>query len=276
MAAASDLDGGFADRALPPGSARFFSHLFAAPAARPALLGCFALAAEWQLLLDPSTPHDVLPVKIGWWQEEILRLTRGAARHPVSVYLASLPGARPALFEPLERAIEAIALEAGGVPLEQPEDLAAHALALIGTPLKLAADLAYPPHTADANAIGLPMLAQAEYLARSLRDYRREARAGRVPFVVADLLAAGIETRELAASDPSPALRGYLDGLRTRADESFRRAQADLAPTLRAPLRHQLVLAALGRVRLARRSPSRLASLQDMLTAWNTARRATR
>jgi phytoene/squalene synthetase len=129
---------------------------------------------------------------------------------------------------------------------------------------------------ASAEATGLTALAQAEYLARALRNYRRDARAGRVPFVVADLLAAGVETRELAAAEPSPALAQYLEHLRTRAAEHFRRSQTELAPALRAPLRHQLVLAALGRTQLARRGASRLASLRDMLDAWNTARRAVR
>lgn len=276
MAATRELDDSFADRALPPGSAHHFAHLFAAPAARPALLGCFALVTEWQALLDPATPPDVRPIKIGWWQEEVVRLTQGSARHPVSLYLTSLPGARSELFQPLARAIEAVALESGGVPLEQAEDLAAHAMALIGIPLALAAQLAYPGRDLEAGAMGLPALAQAEYLARSLRDYRRAARTGRVPFAVADLLRAGIETPDLVAEQPSPALARYLHGLRRLAGNAFERSQVELAPMLRAPLRHHLVLSALGRARLERSRTSRLAPLQDMLTAWNAARRAAR
>jgi hypothetical protein len=40
-------------RAVPPGTARYWSWLFAARVARDPLLGIYALAAEWQALMDP-------------------------------------------------------------------------------------------------------------------------------------------------------------------------------------------------------------------------------
>ena len=39
---------------IPPGSARYWSWLFAAADSRPPLLGIFALGAEWQALMDPA------------------------------------------------------------------------------------------------------------------------------------------------------------------------------------------------------------------------------
>src|SRR6202047_1287144 len=82
------LDATYQSRAIPPGTARYWSWLFAAAEARAPLLGIYALRAEWQALTDPSTESGVAHLKLSWWQEEMQRLAAGSPVHPVSVYLA--------------------------------------------------------------------------------------------------------------------------------------------------------------------------------------------
>lgn len=269
------LDSSYRARAIPLGSVRYWSWLFASAAARPPLLGIFALLAEWRALTDPAAEPSAARMKLAWWQEEVRRLAARTPVHPIGVYLASLPRAAEVDFTPLAAAVEASVAECSGVPLERSEELEPHAGALRALPLAVASRLAAP----ECDAVGLQKCLQAlavgGYLARCIRDYRREARFGRVLFAVDELLAAGVDNAELNADPPSANLAGYLQQLRMRAARSYEAAAQALPGDCRSTHRHLLVSAALG-LRHLQRGTATLESprLQDMLLAWSTARRA--
>jgi phytoene synthase len=274
-----NLDGTYRARALPAGSARYFSWLFAAPAARAPLLGIYALLAEWNALIDPSTERSAAQIKLAWWQEEILRLADGVPIHPIGIYLKSLPRAAVVNFGPLSATIDAALQEVNGAPLERAADLAPHACALRAGPLALVSQFSEdrPSDDRDEPALRecLNALAIADYLSRSVRDYRREARCGRVPFAVDELLAQGIENDDLTAATAPARLDGYLRRLRERALQGYASVPKILPPDSRSAQRHLLVLAALGLKHSQRRAPApKVHVLQDMLLAWRTARRA--
>ena len=271
------LEEPYRSRALPSGTARHWSWLFAARGSREPLLGIYALLAEWRALMDPATEAAVARLKLAWWLEEMQRLTAGSPVHPISRYLAALPQAAVADFAPLGRAVEAAAAQIAGVPLEHGGELAAHSEALRGGPLMLAARLAGEPQDpAPGLRSCIAALASAEYLAGAIADYRREASAGRMLFPVEELLTAGIGNADLAAAVAPDHLQSYLDGVRRRAAEFFAIAADVLPREARAPLRHLLVLAALGLKHLNSRRPPADANfrLQDLYLAWSTARRA--
>jgi phytoene/squalene synthetase len=118
-------------------------------------------------------------------------------------------------------------------------------------------------------------LAIADYLSRSIRDYSREVRLGRVPFAVDELLAAGIDDAGLCADHPPAELAGYLQRLRERAAQNYEIAAQALPIARRSEQRHLLVLAALGLKQLNRGAPTlESPGMRDMLLAWSTARRA--
>lgn len=267
---------------MPPGTPRYWSWLFAAAEARPPLLGIYALGAEWQALMNPATETGVAHLKLAWWREEMQRLAAGSAVHPISSYLAGLPRAASADFTPLLAAVNAAADQVGGVPLERGADLEPQAQALWGGPLALASRLA----AGSSDETGLNEtdlshctadLAAAGYLSQAIRGYRREARAGRVPFAVDELMAAGIGNEDLIADPPPPHLQNYLDGLRGRAVRYFESASQALPQMHRRAHRHLLVLAALGLAHLnSGAAPHERRRVKDMLLAWTTARRAHR
>jgi phytoene synthase len=274
-----NLDGTYRARALPAGSARYFSWLFAAPAARAPLLGIYALLAEWNALIDPSTERSAAQIKLAWWQEEILRLTEGAPIHPIGIYLKSLPRAAVVDFGLLSATIGAAIQEVSGAPLERAADLAPHACALRANPLALVSQLRDDRLGDDRDEPALSeclnALAIADYLSRSVRDYRREARCGRVPFAVDELLAEGIENDDLTAAAAPSRLDGYLRRLRERAMQGYANAGRLLPPACRSQQRHLLVLAALGLKQLQKDAPdTKTLAFKDMLLAWRTARRA--
>jgi 15-cis-phytoene synthase len=273
--ATKNLDASYRARAIPVGSARHFSWLFASPESRAPLLGVYALLAEWSALMDPASEVTAARIKLAWWQEEMRRLTAGVPIHPIGAYLMSLPRAAQVDFAPLQRSIAAAAAEVDGAPLERGADLAPHAHALRALPLGVASRLA----AAGFDEAGLSQcteaLAEAEHLSRLVADYRRAARAGRVPFAVDELMAAGVDNADLAAAQPPAHLEDYLGLLRERAAHRYELAALALPRAQRRQQRHLLVLAALGLKHLRQRSSTRKSrGLQDMLLAWSTARRA--
>jgi len=268
------LDATYRARAIPLGSVRYWSWLFASSSVRAPLLGVYALLAEWTALLDPATEASASRIKLAWWQEEIQRLIARAPVHPICIYLASLPRAGEVDFTPLSHAVDASLAELSGVPLERTAELVPQAGALRAGPLALASRLASGGHEMRVGDC-LRALAVADYLARATRDYRRQARLGRVPFPVEELLAAGVDNADLCADHPPAKLEGYLAQQRALAARSYECAARALPETCRASQRHLLVLTALGLKHLQRRTSSlESARLQDMLLAWSTARRA--
>jgi 15-cis-phytoene synthase len=268
--------------AVPAGSPRYWSWLFAAAPMRDPLLGIYALLAEWRALVDPAVELAAAHLKLAWWREEIERLGRGAPVHPISRYIASLPRAGEVDFTPLEITLEAAVRQIGGAPLERGAELEAHAAALWAQPLATAACLAREPGVATpapalAEAVhrAETALAAAEYLNDAIASYRRAARFGRVAFPVDELLAANVEDADLSAAEPPLHLQSYLGELRRRAVGYCSQATAALPRSEHGPMRHLLVLAALG----ARQTNGRrngLLPLRELYLAWSTARRAAR
>ena len=273
------LEEPYRGRAVPPATIRYWSWLFAAADCRDALLGIYALTAEWRALMDPATEISAAGLKVAWWQEEMRRLAHGSPVHPISRHLADLPRAGSVDFTPLCATIEAVARQTAGAPLERAADLGEHSAALYANPLLIAGRLAHGADAAAEAAVlgSLSALAAAQYLAHAAADYRREAHRGRVIFAVDELLAAGIDNADLGAAQPSARLQAYLDGVRAGAAQLFAAAARELPPAQRATMRHVLVLAALGAKHLSgRRSDARGPRLDDLYLAWTTARRAAR
>jgi phytoene synthase len=279
-ASTTSLDSTFVARAVPLGSARHWSYVFAPPHVRGPLLGVYALLAEWLALLDPATERSVAQIKLAWWQEEMSRLTQGNAVHPISRHLASQPGAAAVHFTVLAEAAEAAMIELSGVPLELGLQLEPHSAALLAGPLRVASLLgSQQPDPADLDRQALDRctqaLAVAQYLSRALRDFRRDASMGRVPFAVDELLLAGVENSDLLLPQAPPHLQAYLHGLCRKADTCYADAARQVPGAARVGLRHLLVLAALGRKQLhTLGGGSAFSALKDMLLAWTTARRA--
>jgi 15-cis-phytoene synthase len=230
--------------------------------------------------MDPATEPGVAHLKLGWWQEEMLRLKAGSPVHPISRYLAALPRAAAVDFAPLLGAVQAAALQMSGAPLELGADLERQSQALWGEPLALASRLVGDGLGADgldeaALRNCTTALAAADYLSKAIRDYRRDARVGRVPFAIDELLAAGVENADLAADSPPPHLQSYLGRLRGTAARYYEAAAQALPRAQRGRHRHLLVLAALGRRQLLSPAPpAERRRLKDMFLAWTTARRA--
>ena len=264
---------------MPPGTARYWSWLFAAAESRAPLLGIYALGAEWQALMDPATESSVAHLKLAWWQEEMQRLAAGSPVHPIS-HLSRRPAARgrgrfraaarPRSPPPPRRSAARLWSAAPISSRNAGRCGAAPWRWRRGSP----ATCRDEPGCATAPAPSRP----PSYLSKSIRDYRREARVGRVPFAVDELLAAGIDNADLAADPPPPHLRSYLERLARagRAILRYRRAGA-AARAARPGIGTCWCWRRSGAAHLNSRAPApERRRLKDMLLAWTTARRAHR
>jgi phytoene synthase len=246
----------------------------------------YALMAEWRALMDPATEVSVAHIKLDWWRGEIHRLAGGSPAHPITRYVAEMPSAAGAEFASLERSVLAAGAQVAGAPLERAGELASHSFSLYGIPLRIAAELAGSGAGDGASSIRsgddcIGKLAAAEYEYRAAAEYRREVHAGRVPFPIDELLAAGIEDADLAADQPPPPLRHYLAQQRARAGGHFADAATALdsvPPGARSQLRHLSILARLGQTQVKElRAPSSADfRLSDLYNAWTAARHAAR
>jgi len=273
----NSLDETYRRRAVAPGSTRFWAWLLAPPEIRPPLLGILALLAEWQALMDPATEAGVARIKLAWWQEEMQRLSLGVPVHPIGRYLAQFARAEESGCAALNATLAAAADQVAGVPIERAVDIPAHANCLWGEPHLVALRLGVKSaETIDASLLECASaLASADYLARAIAGYRRDAAAGRVPFAIDELLSAGIETADLAALEPPRRLQDYLSQLRTQAARHYATALEAPQGRQRALGRHLLVLAAIGlRQVTGGHAPSEQPRLREAFAAWRIARRA--
>jgi hypothetical protein len=245
------LEDPYRSTALVAGTVRYFGWLFAAPEARDPLLGVFALLSEWRALAVPGTEPSVAQVKLGWWQQEIARLSSAQPVHPITRFLRGLPGADRVSFTPLERTLGALSreLETGGaqhdltIPLPE---LEAQGEALGVEPLRLVAKLSQGAEPAGPLAASIISLAVGQYLA---------ARAGKL----------------------EPSETPQQARVRERAAERLASVPASLPADPHAPQRHLAVMAALEHKHLyARTQAGRRTGVGDLFTAWRTARRAAR
>ncbi|MDE2347149.1 MAG: squalene/phytoene synthase family protein [Gammaproteobacteria bacterium] len=274
----NSLDETYGRRAAPPGSARYFSWLFAGTPARAPLLGTFALLAEWRAAMHGGSDPVVAAAKIEWWREEMRRLALARPVHPICRYLAALPGAAAVDWRPLEDAAAAAAACVAGAPVERDADLSDFADDLIGKPLRTAARLAAPvTDTVELRAC-TRALASAEYIVRAIEDQPRAAQFGRILFPVRELLDHGIGNDDLCAAAPGAALGAYLERARAQAARHFAQAALALPAPQRPANRGLLVLAALGahHLRAGRPPGAPGVAVRDLFLAWRTARRASR
>ena len=218
-----------------PCATRFSASMRCSPNGAPASIPPIELAAA----------H----LKLAWWREEIERLGRGAPVHPISRYIASLAARGRGGFH---------------APRDNPRGRRApdrrrtarawrRARSARGRPVGGAARDGSAPRGragADAGAAAVhraeAALAAAEYLNDAIAGYRRAARFGRVVFPVDELLAANVEDADLSAAEPPLHLQSYLEELRRRAVGYCSQATAALPRSEHGPMRHLLVLAALG------------------------------
>jgi len=101
-----NADWRFPNAATPPGSAAYYLARFAHPDERDRLAAWLAWFDLLENMVRRASDPGVTRLKLDWWREEIERLARGEAQHPLS--RALLPWTqRSDCRQPMQRALDA-------------------------------------------------------------------------------------------------------------------------------------------------------------------------
>ena len=95
-------------KAVSSGSSFYYSFLFLPEDRRRAITALYAFCREVDDVVDETSDAGIARTKLGWWREEIARVYRGGAQHPVARALtASVVVAMDALRRstPTDRAL---------------------------------------------------------------------------------------------------------------------------------------------------------------------------
>jgi len=237
---------------VPEGSAAYYALLFTPPARRDAISALFALSQEFDQISTRRGEPSVTQTKMRWWDDEIRRLVNGQARHPLTramTGLSSLAGIEDLL-------------------LEMVACTASLALAMAGSDDEKTIELECRRGAALMGAVAV-VLAGASRVEGIVTPARSIGAGGRLTTLLRHEPDLAASTRLL-----QPEARSALDEGLASLPREYR---ADLAPVL---IYGQVQRRRLNFNGSPQQPGSRLTraldTLRDLLTAWRTARNASR
>jgi phytoene synthase len=266
-------------RGTPPGSLRHFAVMYAPVEARPLLCALYAFEAEVEETVRAAN-HDVAHTRLRWWRGEVDRLVAGNAEHPVTRALAPMRGFAADALPLLHEALVAADIELARMTFQDQRELQLYCERSGGSIQSVAAAASAGVASLSDDDRGFARrLGSAIKQADLLRDLRLNAMAGRLPFPLDALDAAGIAPADLQGGPLTPSVEGFLEARRLGVDRALQDAMQAFPPRQRAVQRQGLVLGALYRELIARiahrgelaRSPAEVPPLQRVWTAWRTA-----
>lgn len=269
---------------VPPGSAWHLALQFTATEHRRPVRALLGLRGE---LLDAALGQRepaIAQMRLAWWREEILRLDKGQARHPVGQAVAAVMAESQLEGDYLLELLDGIEMDLEGT---QPADESGLMLYLHRNSGVL--------HELIAQVCGLndatrergvrkyaQCLGQGVRLVEIARDLQSDARSGRCYVPATWMAESGVDLADLTRSEARPGLDGLLRRICDEAGTRLATAAAALPAGERPRQRTGLVLlslyTALGREIAKRGSPPARTGaptgLGAVLRAWNAARRA--
>lgn len=259
---------------IAPGSDLYYSFVFEAAGRRQPLEAAAGLGASLVQVAEQCTDPGVARVKLGWWREELGRLARGQARHPLTRALQGPEGpAAAAALDEVAAAVERGMMLGGGTTEAA---LAAYCEGSDGRLWALLATLAGRAHAAPAcTRLGGALARQ-----RLLLDTRADLQRGWLRLPVEWLQAQGLEAADLCDRPESAEVRAAMLSAVAALRQEFDACASALEQS-RAPL-CATVAAALQQVRMREleRAGGRvleqrvaLTPLRRLWVAWRTRRR---
>lgn len=234
------------NRAVPPGSMRYFSLLYTPAPLLDAVTALYVIDAEIHESAQ-SANHDVAHTRLQWWRQEIDRLVNANPQHPATRTLNALPGFDRKNFSRLHELIAAADMDLARMTYLNLSELRAYCSRSGGTVQEMIAMLLLPmkmeePVRAAANRVGIGAR-QAEIL----RDVRQDAYDGRLYLPLDELEKDAVGIEQLRSKDFGTQIRTALARFRTAIAPDLDTEIAAFGRDVRAYLRPLLVTAALHR-----------------------------
>lgn len=265
------------DKAAKSGSSAYYSVLFLPPDRRRAVTALYAFCREVGDVADECADSQVARAKLGWWRDEVARLFRNEAQHPVGQALAPVVRAFDLPEERFHEIVDGMEMDIDQNRYLDFKALQLYCYRVASVAGQMAAEvLGYRDRRTLKYAHDLGM---AFRLTGIIRDAGEDARRGRIYFPLDELRAHGVGVADLLHYRESDNFRKLMEFQAERARHYFDQALAALPEEDRRSQRPGLVTAALCRALLEeiRRDGYRVLTQRTALTplrklwiAWRT------
>lgn len=215
------------DKAARSGSSFYYAFLFLPPPRRAAITAYYALCREVDDVVDEVHDPGVAARKLAWWRDELLRMVRGQAQHPVTRALAPHVEPYGLPLDALMAVVEGCELDLRQSRLLDEAGLYRYCHLVAGQVGEVAACIfgASPGQPIDdATRAYAHRLGRAFQLTNIVRDVGEDARRGRIYLPVNELQRFEVKAHELLRRE---APWGYSD--RFQALMRFQAARARAA-----------------------------------------------
>jgi len=264
-------------KAARSGSSFYYSFLFLPAAQRRAITALYAFCREVDDVVDECQDPQLAATKLAWWRQEVARLARGQAQHPVSQALQAASSEYGLPPEQLQEIIDGMEMD-----LQQSRYLDFRALSLYchrvaGVVGLLAAEIfGYQDRRTRKYAHDLGLAFQ---LTNIIRDVGEDARRGRIYLPIDELQRFEVPAADILNARHTENFRRLMNFQVERAESYYAQAIAQLPAVDRRQQRPGLVMAAIYRTLLDEirrdgcqvlRQRTSLTPLRKLWIAWRT------
>lgn len=232
------------DRAVASGSSFYYSFLFLPAPRRAAITALYAFCREVDDVVDECSDADVARAKLGWWREELDRMSAGDPQHPVTRALAPHVRAYGLKVSAMREIIDGMEMDLDQHRYLDFEGLKLYCHRAAGVVGVLAARI-FGSHEAGSTDRYAERLGLAFQMTNIIRDVGDDARRGRIYLPLEDLRRFGVDPNELIDRRDPAALPELLAFQARRARELYHEAFALLDPRDYRPQRAGLIMAAI-------------------------------
>ena len=235
-------------KAAKSGSSFYYSFLFLPEERRRAITALYAYCREVDDVVDEVSDPDVARAKLGWWSQEVEKIYRGGAQHPVALALADVVGTYGIEEERLREVIAGMFMD---LDHQGYRDFAGlrhychHVAGVVG--LMSARIFGYTDERTLEYAEELGLAFQ---LTNIIRDVGEDARRGRIYLPLDELERFGVTTDDILQARESDGFQRLMAFQIERALSHYDSAFAKLPAVDRKTQRPGIIMAAIYRTLL--------------------------
>ncbi len=209
-------------KAANSGSSFYYSFMFLPAEKRKAITALYAFCREVDDIVDDCTDSAIAESKLNWWRQEVERMYRGNAEHPVSKSLYAALGQFDLHQEYFNEIIDGMHMDLHISQYKSFHDLSLYCHRAAGVVGLLAAEIFGSSHR-DTMKFA-ENLGTAMQLTNIIRDVREDAYRGRVYLPQEDLETFKVQSTDLHLVKTTDAVKNLLAFQVDRAQEYYTKA----------------------------------------------------
>ena len=236
------------DKTARSGSSFYYSFLFLQPEQRRAITALYAFCREVDDVVDITSEPEIARIKLNWWREEIARLFRGEAQHPVTRALTPVIKEFDLPEEQFLEIVDGMEMDLDQHRYANFKELTLYCYRVASVVGLLAAEIfGYRDrHTLKyAHDLGI-----AFQLTNIVRDVYEDAQRNRIYLPLDELQRFGVKETDILNKRETPAFHALMRFQAERAKQYYSQALSQLPDADRYNQRCGLIMAAIYRATL--------------------------